>query len=162
MARRRKDVLLSLLRTAGEARPGRWHASLAEALDDVTAEQARWSPAPGRPSAWSIVRHVTHWKKGVTLALDQDGIDTRAWDEADWGALPEDDAAWQADREELTVVSRRLAQRLAAADDALLDRELPGFGGSIAENLAQLATHDAYHAGQVRALVRLREAMAED
>lgn len=153
---------MSLLRTAGEARPGRWHASLAEALDGLSADQARWSPAAGRPSVWSIVRHVTHWKKGLTLALDQDGLDTRAWDEADWGVLPEDDAAWDADREELTVVSRRLMQRLAAADDALLDRELPGFGGSIADNLAQLATHDAYHAGQVRALVKLREALAGD
>jgi hypothetical protein len=158
MARRRKDLLLHALHQAGEGTGGPWHASLAEAVAELDPAQARWTPSDGRPCAWALVRHVTHWKRGVMRALDQDHLDPAAWRRADWGPLPTDDAAWRPDRDELARVSRLLAQRLAAADDALLDRELPGFGASIAETFAQLASHDAYHAGQVRALQRLRQA----
>jgi len=158
MARRRKDLLLHALHQTGQAADGTWHASLAEAVADLDAAQARWTPAEGRPCAWALVRHVTHWKKGVMRALDQDDHDPEAWHRADWGPLPDDDGAWAVDRDELARISRLLAQRLAAADDPLLDAELPGFGASIAETFAQVAAHDAYHAGQVRAMQRLREA----
>jgi hypothetical protein len=56
-------------------------------------------------------------------------------------------------------VTRLVEQRVAAADDRLLDREVDGLGGTLAEQIAQLATHDAYHAGQIRTLLRLREAL---
>ncbi len=157
MLRQRKDVLLTLLREVAAAPDETWHASLAAALRGVDAEQARWRLAPGRPTVWALVRHVTHWKKAVMAALDEGELDWRSWDDGDWGPLPDDDAAWDGDREELARIGRLLEQRLAAADDALLDRELPGFGGSIADSLARLATHDAYHAGQIRLLERLRQ-----
>lgn len=162
MARRRKDLLLHALHQAGQAADGSWHASLAEAVSDVNAARARWAPAEGRPCTWALVRHVTHWKKGVMRALDQDEHEPDAWHEADWGPLPSDDDLWDRDRTELARVSRLLAQRLAAADDPLLDAELPGFGASIAETFVQVAAHDAYHAGQVRTLQRLYDATHDD
>jgi len=158
MARRRKDLVLSTLRAAGETRGGLWHASLLEAVDDLGAEDARWSPAPGRPSIWAIVRHVVHWKRGVMAALDHDGVELDDWTAGDWSALPDDDAGWNDDREELVRATRLLEQRLSAADEQLLDREVFGFSASIAETAMNVATHDAYHAGQVRLLRKLRGA----
>jgi len=159
MVRRRKDLLLAMLEAAGDGRESPWHASLLETVEDLDVDQARWSPAPGRPSAWALVRHVVHWKRGVMEALDRDGLDARVWAAADWGELPMDDAAWHADRDELARVTRLLAQRLAAADEGLLDNGVDGFDATIAETAFHVATHDAYHAGQIRLLMRLRDAL---
>jgi len=160
MVRRRKDLLLAMLEAAGDGRGSPWHASLLESVEDLDVDQARWSPAPGRPSAWAVVRHVVHWKRGVMEALDRDGLDAEVWAAADWSDLPLDDAAWHADRDELARVTRLLAQRLAAADEGLLDNAVHGFDASIAETAFHVATHDAYHAGQIRLLLRLRDALA--
>ena len=158
MIGRRKDLLLSVLRSAGDASEDGWHASLLRTLDGVDAAAARWTPAPDRPSIWAMVRHVTLWKTVLMEAMDHGYVDPGPYDEADWGELPADDAAWDADRGELARVTRLLEQRVAAADDRLLDGEVDGLAGSLAEQIVQLATHDAYHAGQVRGVLRLREA----
>jgi hypothetical protein len=157
MIGRRKDLLLGVLRSAGDAPEDGWHASLLRTLDGVDAAAARWTPAPDRPSIWAVVRHVTLWKTVLMEAMDHGHVDPGPYDEVDWGELPADDAAWDADRDELARVTRLLEQRVAAADDRLLDGEVDGLGGSLAEQIVQLATHDAYHAGQIRGLVRLRE-----
>lgn len=150
--------MLLLLDATGDANEGSWHDSLMATLEGVDAETARWTPAPGRPSIWSLVRHVTVWKKAVMETFDHGSVDPGPWNAADWADLPDDDAAWNADRDELARVMRLLRQRVSAADDRLLERELDGLDGTLAEQMAQMATHDAYHAGQIRALLRLREA----
>lgn len=155
---RRKDLLLSVLRSAGDATDGALHASLLRTLEGVDAAAARWTPAPDRPSVWALVRHVTLWKTVLMEAMDQGYVDPTPFEAADWGELPADDAAWDADQTELARVTRLVEQRVAAADDRLLDREVDGLGGTLAEQIAQLATHDAYHAGQIRGVLRLREA----
>lgn len=158
MSARRRDALLELLSLAAHDREAPWHASLLQSLDDVSVDQARWRPAPERNSIWDLVRHVTHWKRAVMAAWDQDGVDHESWARGDWGELPGDDDAWPEDVRELARVSDLLASRLAVADERLLDLELPGFRGSVAYNAMQVATHDAYHAGQIRLLLRLQEA----
>lgn len=160
MADRRKDLLLKLLRYVGDSEGGVWHASLMTTLAEVDAETARWTPAPGRPSIWSFVRHVIVWKKVVMEAFDHGYVDPEPWIAADWSDLPDQDSAWEDDREELARVIRLLEQRVSAADDRLLGREMDGIGGTLAEALMQMATHDAFHAGQIRSLVRLHEALA--
>lgn len=158
MIGRRKDLLLTVLRSAGDAAEHGWHAPLLRTLDGVDAATARWTPAPDRPSVWALVRHVTLWKTVVMEAMDHGYVDPAPFASSDWGELPADDSAWDADRAELARVTRLLEQRVAAADDLLLDAEADGLGGSLAEQIVQLATHDAYHAGQIRGLLRLREA----
>jgi uncharacterized damage-inducible protein DinB len=162
MTGRRKDLLLALLRVAGDAQEEGWHASLLRTLDGVDAAAARWTPAPDRPSVWALVRHVTLWKTALMEAMDHGYVDPSPFEASDWGELPADAAAWDADRSELARVTRLVEQRVAAADDRLLDREVDGLGGTLAEQIAQLATHDAYHAGQIRGLLRLREARFAD
>lgn len=157
MAARRKDALLEILALAAHDRDASWHVSLLAALEGVSEGQARWRPGPGRNSIWDLVRHVSHWKRALMAAWDQDGIDSGDWSRRDWDELPAGDAAWGADLDELARVSELLASRLAVADEKLLDLELPGFRGSVARNALQVATHDAYHAGQVRLLLRLQE-----
>lgn len=158
MPPRRKDALLELLSQTAEDRDLPWHASLLGALDGVGPDQARWRPAPDRNSIWDLVRHVTHWKRALMSAWDEDGTDHDAWSQGDWAALPEADTAWADDVEALARTTRLLSSRLAAADERLLDLEVAGFRGSTARNAMQVATHDAYHAGQIRLLLRLQGA----
>lgn len=156
MADLRANDLATLLASTAEASGLAWHASLLDALDGVTPEQARWRPAPDRNSVWELVRHLVHWKRALLAAWDEGGIDHAAWQRDDWAEVPED-AVWEDDLSALTDVSRRLAARLAAAGDATLDEDLTGFRGSVAHNAMHAATHDAYHAGQIRLLLRLQD-----
>ena len=155
MTNRRATDLAELLTSTAEAPGLAWHVSLMDALEGVTPEQARWRPGPGRNSIWELVRHVAHWKHALLAAWDEGGIDHEAWERADWAAVP-GDAVWEDDLSTLIEVSRRLAARLAAADDALLEEGRSGFRGSGAHNAMHVATHDAYHAGQIRLLLRLQ------
>lgn len=154
MTLRWKDALEETQALALEDSP--WHAALLASLRDVTATQARWRPNAEANSIWSIVRHATHWKNGLMRAWDGDGFDYDAWHAADWDALPADDAAWPEDVAALERAARLLRSRLAAADVKLLEIELEGFGGPARRHLLNAATHDAYHAGQVRLLLRLQ------
>lgn len=158
MPGRRKDLLLDLMHVAADGKAGVWHASLLAALEGVDATRARWRPAPDRPSIWDLVRHVTHWKRGLMRAWDEGELDTEAWSAQDWSGPAEEggEEAWRESVDELARVTRGLASRLAAADERLLDAEVGGFGGGVARHAMQAATHDAYHAGQVRLLLRLQ------
>ena len=40
-----------------------WHVSLLASVQDLTAAQAAWVPAPERNSIWRIVDHVSLWKE---------------------------------------------------------------------------------------------------
>lgn len=163
MPARRKDLLLQLMQLTAEPPDGMWHASVLTTLEDVDAARARWRPAPGRPSIWNLVRHLTHWKRGLMRAWDEGEIDVAAWWDRDWEALPEgaDASTWRDDVAELARVTRGLAERIAAADERLLDHEVGGLDGGVARHALQVATHDAYHAGQIRLLLRLQEAEAQ-
>lgn len=160
MADRRKELLVRLLHLTGQAEDETWHVSLSTSLKGIDAETARWSPAPGRPSIWSIVRHLVIWKKVVMESFDHGYVDPGPMIADDWGDLPEQDSAWEDDRDELARMLRLLEQRVSAADDRLLGREMDGLGGTLADVLGQMSTHDAFHAGQIRTLTRLREALA--
>lgn len=155
MTPRLKDALLDL-QAYGAENGEPWHPALLQALADVTAEQARWRPAPEMNCIWSIVRHVTHWKQGLMRAWDGDGFALDTWRAEDWPELPEDDAAWPRDVEALSRTIRLLSTRVSAADERLLSLELDGLPGPALRHLMNASTHDAYHAGQIRLLLRLQ------
>ena len=80
-----------------------------------------------------------------------------AYSARDWQPIPEN-ADWSEDVSELMRVSRALVEMIASSDDeALLE---PPEGGRTPRlwSLLNLATHDAYHAGQIVYLRRLQAA----
>src|SRR6185503_3362504 len=42
---------------------GLWAASWSKSIDDLSPQQAAWSPAPGRHSIWQIVLHMAFWRE---------------------------------------------------------------------------------------------------
>jgi len=160
-----KDLLLNHLEYTFEKEA--WQPSLAMAIEGLTATQAAWKPGPQRHSIWQIVRHVLHWKRGTLAAWDgvrpvfQAGAPTEYAHEiarSDWQEVAGDEAAWQADVRALHEVSKVVSERVRAMDEDDLQRPFEGEKMPTVLRVLRMATHDIYHAGQIRYLRALQRA----
>lgn len=147
-----KDLLLDHLDTTFDREA--WQPPLGMAVEGLTAAQAAWKPAPERHSIWQIVRHVILWKQGVLDAWEGKAPDEKALERQDWQDASGDDGAWQADLSKLREITRQITARAQMLDDAGLATPIPTYPGypdqTLALRLARMATHDVYHAGQIR------------
>jgi hypothetical protein len=117
---------------------GLWAASWSKSIDGLTAQQAAWSPGPGRHSIWQIVNHMVFWRD-VTLAMlagkprppaaEQKRLNFLAPAEAT-------EAEWAAARERFAESQRRIADLLRKADTPM-------------DRIPYHIPHDAYHVGQI-------------
>lgn len=134
-----------------------WHGpSLLGALWGVDAAAASWRPGPDRHDIWEIVLHAAFWKHMVRRRLGEEaGQFPRL--PRDWPRPPErrTEAAW---REDLALLRAEHAALIAAAralDGARLDERAGRW--TRAQLLFGIAAHDAYHAGQIRLIVKMLE-----
>lgn len=127
-----------------------WQPSLAMAIEGLTAAQAAWRPGPERHSIWQIVRHVTRWKRAVFDDWNGRKPNYEEVERGDWQDVSGDEAAWQADVRALRDISERFISWLQAKGDADLVRPLEGDDLALGLRLLRMATHDTYHAGQIR------------
>jgi uncharacterized damage-inducible protein DinB len=153
----RTSELVGLLRDAYDGDP--WHGpSLAAVLAGVDATYAARRPACGRHSIWELVLHVTAWTREVSRRLA--GAAPALPLEGDWPAVGSTDVpAWQTALENLAEAHRALVAVVAAQPDDRWDvpvgdlRDAPlGTGTTTGGMIVGLATHHAYHAGQMAIL----------
>jgi uncharacterized damage-inducible protein DinB len=149
--------LVDLLRHAYDGDP--WHGpSLTSVLARCTAERAAAAVMPGRHSIWEIVLHVTGWTGEVAQRLG--GSLAGEPPEGDWPAVastsPE---AWRQTLARLDAVHRSLLDAVAAQPDTkwierVGDTRDPAAGTGVSHGvmIVGLATHYAYHAGQIALL----------
>jgi uncharacterized damage-inducible protein DinB len=160
-----KDLLLNHLEFTFEREA--WQPSLLMAVEGLTAAQAAWKPGPNRHSIWQIVRHVTHWKQATleawngTQPLFEGREITPRFHEvmrSDWQEIPGDEAAWQADLTALRAVSDEIKKKATSLDLETWGRPFPreDWGPAVLRVL-RLATHDIYHAGQIRYLRAMQD-----
>lgn len=159
-----KDLLLHHLEYTFEKEA--WQPSLAMAVGGLTAAQAAWKPEPNRHSIWQIVRHVTHWKQATLDAWDgsrplfSGHAVTERFNEMmrdDWADASGTDEDWEADVRALHDVSLAIADRARGASEDDLLRSFPGEDRMPAVlRVLRMATHDIYHAGQIRYLRALQ------
>jgi len=158
------NELIDLLRHAYDGDP--WHGpSLKAVLDRVSAETAAARPIRGRHTIWEIVLHLTGWTTEVERRL-ADGSAPRQPEHGDWPAMPAKPtrAAWTRVLGALEAAHRTLEQTVARAPrsrwativtapaaDEPRDPAL-GTGYSYGTMVVGLATHHAYHAGQIALL----------
>jgi DinB superfamily len=156
--------LLDLLRHAYDGDP--WHGpSLKAVLSRVSAESAAARPVRGRHTIWEIVLHLTGWTREVERRVAS-AAPPQMPEAGDWPAMPAKPTrpAWKRTLDALEVAHRSLEQTVASApksrwaavvgtprDPAL------GSGYSYGTMVIGLATHLAYHAGQI-ALLTPRDA----
>ena len=137
-----------------------WVTPLAEALEVLTAADARWKPGPRERSIWEIVLHMTTWTNNVVEALH--GIYRDPPPEGAWPPLPKDldDAAWHSAREKLFDTLRVLQEQIAWLTSADLFRR-DGVHVSRFLDIISRLIHNAYHIGQITKLRACKAALAD-
>lgn len=156
------DSIAKLLLENVRPRPGRgsWHGgpTAVGALRGVSAEQAAWTPAPGRKSIWQLALHIAYWKYAVRRRIEG-GADSRfPRTPANWPRLPKpaDEHAWRQDVALLKQEHDRLVESIAAVPLSRYAVEVPeGKRWTMGEMILGIAQHDAYHTGQIQLLKRL-------
>lgn len=152
-------LLLRVLRE--NYRGGGWHGpSVRAALDELDIDGAGWRPADGRHNIWeltmhlSYTRHIMLRRMGLTAGPFPHRL-TKPW----WPALParRDRAAWLDELLLLEALHEELVAAVSGASVALLATVRRGRALTIGMELLGVATHDAYHAGQMNMVRRMWE-----
>jgi hypothetical protein len=142
-----KSSLLDQLRTTHDQQD--WFVPVKQALEGVTAAQASWKPQGGDHSIGQLANHLLFWNsqnlakfKHVTPAkFDGNNDETfTAFDQGKWDEV----------RTKLDQVLTELEKLVNAADEKTLQ--------SWAPTLGRIATHNAYHTGQIVILRKMQGA----
>lgn len=131
------------------ARAG-YHVPLHAALDGLTPAQAAWRPDDGGHTIRQLAQHLLYWKTKVVRSLAGEAWTPTADNDATFGEPgdPADGAGWGG-----------LAVALHAAYEALDQQAATHEAGGdppLHVILTWVATHDAYHTGQIM-LLRKRQ-----
>lgn len=152
-------LLLRVLRE--NYRGGAWHGpAVLTALRDLDAAGAGWRPAPGRHSIWELAIHLAY-ARHIMLRRMGFGIGafphrlTKAW----WPSLPSKlkPDAWAGELALLETLHGELIAGVSGASRRLLATVRTGRNLTIAMEVLGVATHDAYHAGQMQMIRRTWE-----
>ena len=155
-----RDELLRLLNEAyhGPA----WHGpSLRAALRGVSADEAAWRAGADRPTIWELALHAAYTKHRVVGRLLAPApafarkLARAWWPQPDAEASVHPEAAWRRDLDVLHQSHRRLVEAVAEVPIARLLARRRGSQRLLGAEVAGVALHDVYHAGQIRLLRRL-------
>lgn len=120
---------------------GAWAAAWSKSLEGLSAEQAAWSPAPGRHSIWQIVLHMVFWRESYLRRVATGERHTP--EELARLNFPEitdaAEAAWAEARRRFEDTQQRMSSALREPDPKH-------------DVLASFYPHDAYHFGQINYL----------
>jgi uncharacterized damage-inducible protein DinB len=149
--------LVELLHHAWDGDP--WHGpSLRAVLTRLDARAAARRLLADRHSPWELVLHMTGWTREVERRLG--GALAGEPPEGDWPTVSDtSEAAWRAALDALAAANRSLVDAVSRQPDArwterVGDQRDPaaGTGVSYGVMIVGLATHHAYHAGQIALL----------
>ena len=139
-----RDLLLRILDDAYERKA--WHGTnLRGSLRGVTADEARWRPAPGRHNIWELAVHCAYWKYTVRRKLTGEKRGSFPRKGSNWLPVAGD---WQDDLRLLRDEHRALRSAIAGASAQQLKK--------LERLIYGVAAHDAYHTGQIQLIKRLR------
>ncbi len=128
-----------------------WHVSLLDAVKELGAHQAAWTPSPERNSIWKIVEHVALWKEEGARRILAQPPRPAGWAGAhDWRSIGDvSDARWQAAVQRLIGAHAAIRSALTARPDLDLNTPPPGSTVTIIGTIRGLVLHDSYHCGQI-------------
>lgn len=142
---------------------GGWHgpsAAVREAVRGLDASAAAWRPGVGRHNIWELTLHLAYARQ---MMLGRMGLTppafphrlTKPW----WPEVPSalTDDTWKADLALLESLHRRFVAAVSGASRRLLGTVRRGRTLTIGMEVLGVATHDAYHAGQMKIIRRMWE-----
>lgn len=152
----RKNDLLDTLRRSfdGDA----WHGpAVLDTLADVNEEQAAWRPPNGAHSVWEIALHIAAWANEVAQRLEGGKPG-----EPKEGDYPKPSGSWEDTIARVEAARDRLVQVVERMHEPELDKLVGAehnaalaTGFTYAGSIEGIAQHNAYHAGQMRMLLKI-------
>lgn len=133
-----RSILLQQLKSAHNQAD--WFAPISAAVDGLTAEQASWQPPKGAHSAGQLTYHLLFWNRQSLTKLKGQTPDKFSGDNEETFAKF-DAKQWSDITKQLDQVLTDLEKLVESADDHKL--------AEIAPTIANIATHNAYHDGQI-------------
>jgi uncharacterized damage-inducible protein DinB len=137
-----------------------WHGpNLLGSLRGVTIDAACYRPQRGRHNIWEIVVHCAYWKYRACRLLGSDSTRPFELKGSDWFERPvaRTDRVWRQDLKLLGEWQTALLDAVERTDSRTLDAARGRF--TTAELISGITAHDLYHAGQIRLLRRLYDAV---
>lgn len=137
-----------------------WHGpNLMGALRGVSVEEAVYRPKPHRHNIWELAVHAAYWKYAIRRRITGEKRGSFAYEGSNFFSRPDGrgatEAAWKADLALLKRMHRELRAAVATLRPADLARLSPKKKWTVAQEVAGIANHDIYHAGQIQLLRRL-------
>jgi hypothetical protein len=133
-----RSILLDQLRTTHNKED--WFVPVNIAVEGLTAEQAKWTPAPGNHSVGQLANHLLFWNT-QELAKFKGEQPPKFSGNNDETFNNFDAAQWTTTVQQLDKVLTEWEKAVEAADDKKLEQWAP--------TIARVGTHNAYHTGQI-------------
>ncbi|HET6990332.1 MAG TPA: DinB family protein [Bacteroidia bacterium] len=135
-----------------------WFASLTDALEGLTFEQACWKPEDGDHSILQIVNHLYYWNKRMLNRMQHIPNDKMSSDNNSTFGSENNKDAWLMLLEKSRIMMEEFENEIGKFDDAKLlspvsdENKSPWYSVLSNTNL-----HNAYHIGQIVLLRKLQE-----
>ncbi|MFC3878645.1 DinB family protein [Algoriphagus namhaensis] len=117
-----------------------WYPSLSVAVDGLTAEQANWKDDSENHSIGQLLSHLTFWN-GRLLESMQGGTPPNFNGNNDETFDAFDEVGLELQIQDLDSIMTAMEKKTAE----MTPKEIEGWG----ETLANIASHNAYHIGQI-------------
>ena len=148
------EMLLRLLEESYD-KPA-WHGpNLRGSLRGLTALEAAWKPASARHSIWELALHCAYWEYAVERKLAGGKRGSFPRKPSNFPAVPPEGGAreWKLD---LELLDQGHARLLRTVEEACARLAPASEAGQRARRLIRgAASHNVYHAGQIRLLIRM-------
>lgn len=153
-------ALLYLLEQSFDRRA--WHGpNLCGSLRGLSARDAAWRPARGRHNIWELALHCAYWKYCTRRRLmgeKRGGFPIKG---SNFWVRPQEgrvalDKDWDETVALLDDQHRQLCAAVAAFSPSRLRKHASPRGWTYFDSIVGIASHDLYHAGQIRLLRRLQ------
>lgn len=149
------DVLMNQL--LANANDPSWHVPFQQSVEELTEDEAFWTPANGSHSIAEIIQHLLYWNETWQTRYRESQVDAvpSIGDNHNSFMIP-DTATFAELRDRLLEVLLQWQELLSAAK---LEQEVNGFPVPAKwwELVSNAATHNAYHIGQIVYIRKLQK-----
>ena len=132
-----RGILLEALQTTHKKQD--WFVPPSNAVAGLTAEQASWKDNSGNHSIGQLAYHIAFWDKQALAAMKGEKTADVPDNEKTFDSF--DAKTWDATVAQLDQVLTDLEKFIETADEATLQKN--------ASRVTHIATHNAYHTGQI-------------